>query len=146
MRLVTSPTPAGLLLRRLGVLAIVGPPLLGGIAHLLLVAAGIIDVPLTLAVVTTVGVPVALLLIMLTARRLDHAHRALEASRDRVESLIEQSADGFFVADLAGRYTEVNEAGCRMLGYTRDDIIGKTILDFIPASEVQRLEASPNGI
>ena len=54
-------------------------------------------------------------------------------------SLVEQAPDGIFVADLDGRYTSVNDAGCRMLGYARDEIIGKTIVDLLPPADVPRL-------
>ena len=65
---------------------------------------------------------------------------ALTASQLQV--LVEQAADGIFVADQDGRYTFVNEAGCRMLGCAREEVIGKTILDLIPTEDVDRLLAS----
>ena len=49
--------------------------------------------------------------------------------------------DGIFVADLDGRYTDVNRAGCEMLGRARRKIVGKTIVDSIPR-DVGRLAAS----
>lgn len=62
---------------------------------------------------------------------------ALTASQLQV--LIEQAADGIFVADGDGLYTFVNEAGCRMLGCAREEVIGKRILDLIPAEDAGRL-------
>jgi len=53
--------------------------------------------------------------------------------------VFELASDGIFIADLDGRYTDVNSAGCRMLGYTRDELVGTSILDLIPGSEVPRL-------
>ena len=46
------------------------------------------------------------------------------------------------MADLHGRYTDVNDAGCRLLGFAREEIIGKTIVDFIPPEDVDRLMKS----
>ena len=43
------------------------------------------------------------------------------------------------MADLHGRYTDVNDAGCRLLGFAREEIIGKTIVDLIPPEDVDRL-------
>ena len=43
------------------------------------------------------------------------------------------------IADLDGRYTEVNDAACAMLGYPRDELIGKTVLDLVHPDEVPRL-------
>lgn len=55
--------------------------------------------------------------------------------------LFELAGDGIFLADLDGRYADVNRAGCELLGYSRDELVGKTIVELIPADEVPRLEA-----
>ena len=65
-----------------------------------------------------------------------------EPSYAQLRSLIEQAADGIFVADTDGRYTFVNEAGCRMLGFSREEIVGKTIPDLIPPHDAERLARS----
>lgn len=74
------------------------------------------------------------------------ARKAAESALRRIEEqfrqLIEQAPDGIFIADLDGRYTEVNSAGCRMLGYRRDELVGKTIMDLIPAADCDRLRQS----
>ncbi len=57
----------------------------------------------------------------------------------RLRELIEEAPDGIFIADLEGRYVDVNRAGCDLLGYTRDEILGKTIVDLIPPEDVERL-------
>jgi PAS domain S-box-containing protein len=66
------------------------------------------------------------------------AREEAEVLAARVRNLVEQGSDGIFVADLDGRYTEVNSAGCRMLGYAREEIIGKTILDLIRPEDIPR--------
>jgi PAS domain S-box-containing protein len=63
-------------------------------------------------------------------------------SASRLRDLIELAPDAFFLADLEGRYTEVNQASCRMLGYDRDELVGKTILDLLPAEDAPRLAAT----
>ena len=63
-------------------------------------------------------------------------------TEERLRALIEQASEGIFVADLEGRYTDVNTAGCEMLGCTREDIIGKTIMDLIPAHQAPALAES----
>lgn len=65
--------------------------------------------------------------------------RALDIEA-QLASIVEQAPDGIFVADLDGRYTDVNRAGCRMLGYDREEIVGRTIVDLIPADGVERLD------
>ena len=89
-----------------------------------------------LAAVTSVA---ALVLPVLVAVPLNRAHVALEESHARTRELIELAPDGIFLLDLEGRYTDVNGAGCRMLGYARDEIIGKTIIESVPPEEVERV-------
>jgi PAS domain S-box-containing protein len=57
----------------------------------------------------------------------------------RLIALIEEAPDGIFLADLDGRYIEVNAAGCRMLGYSRQEILRKRITDLLPEEDVERL-------
>jgi PAS domain S-box-containing protein len=60
----------------------------------------------------------------------------------REKELLEQAPDGVFLADFKGKYTDVNSAGCLMLGMAREEIIGKTIMDLIPPEDVVRLAKS----
>src|SRR5512139_3666728 len=72
----------------------------------------------------------------------ERAELSLRESEERYRALIEQASEGIFIADSEGRYTEVNDAGLHMLGYTRDEIISKTIFDLIPREDVERLGQS----
>ncbi len=141
-RLATSPAPGGALLRRLVLPGIALPVLLAfGLSRVFLFV-GIQDVALLFAILvglTTIG---GLVLLVSSAAPLDRAHEALAASRAETRELFHQAPDGIFVADLEGRYTDVNRAGCEMLGFTREELVGKTILDLIPPEDVGRLAAS----
>ena len=66
---------------------------------------------------------------------------ALAASEERFRTLVEQSADGIFVADGDGRYEEVNTAGCEILGYTRDELCQLRIADVLAPEDHVRLPA-----
>jgi PAS domain S-box-containing protein len=59
-----------------------------------------------------------------------------------VYELFERAADGIFLADLDGTYTDVNAAGCKMLGYDRDELVGRTISDLIAADQLPKLAAA----
>ena len=81
-------------------------------------------------------------------RSLQDLNRQLQRSNEeRAETLaatretIELSPDAYFLADLDARFTDVNQAACRLLGYERDDLIGKTIFDIIPPADAERLNA-----
>jgi PAS domain S-box-containing protein len=80
-------------------------------------------------------------------RSLDDANRELrrlsdEAARSeaRARQVIELSPDAFFLSDLEARFTDVNHAACELLGYAREELLGKTIFDVIPAEDAERLK------
>lgn len=50
--------------------------------------------------------------------------------------LFEQAPDAIFVSDGDGRHLEVNEAACRLSGYSRDELIGMTVGDLMPPEDV----------
>ncbi len=54
---------------------------------------------------------------------------------ERYRNLVEQAADGIFIADHNGLYLEVNQSGCRMLGMRRDEVVGRHIRDIIAESD-----------
>ena len=139
MRVATSPGPGGILLRRLAVPAIVVPLLFGFLVTRFSAARGIVGPPIPVAMLAATMAAVSLILLVVTSVPLDLAHQATEASRTRTRTLVEQAPDGIFVADTDGRYTDVNDAGCRMLQYSRDEIIGKTIVDLLPPEDIERL-------
>lgn len=56
-------------------------------------------------------------------------------------AIFERAVDAVFVADLDGRYIDVNPAACRLLGHPREALLGRTIADLIPAEELPRLAA-----
>ena len=62
--------------------------------------------------------------------------RALRESEIRYRTLVEQASDGIFIADKNGKYIDVNPKGCTMLGYTREEILGKTMKDLSAADEL----------
>lgn len=46
---------------------------------------------------------------------------------------IEQAADGIFWLDSEGRIHRVNDAACRLLGYSREELLAMTVPDFDPS-------------
>ena len=61
------------------------------------------------------------------------------ASSDRDE-LFNATSDGLFVSGATGRYLEVNPAACRMVGYTRDELLCLRVADLVATEDVPRLE------
>ena len=67
------------------------------------------------------------------------AETALRKSAEHFQLLVEQASDGIFLADSEGRYIDVNSAGASMLGYTREEVLQRSIADILAPGESQRL-------
>ncbi|MBI5965338.1 MAG: diguanylate cyclase [Chloroflexi bacterium] len=59
------------------------------------------------------------------------AEHALKKSEEQYRTLIEMASDGIFLANSEGRYIEVNSAGCKLLGYTRAEILQLTMREIV---------------
>jgi PAS domain S-box-containing protein len=62
----------------------------------------------------------------------DHkrAEAAVRESEERFRAAFEQAAVGMVLADLKGRITRVNDAFCRLVGYSADELIGRDSADY----------------
>lgn len=74
--------------------------------------------------------------------------RAVEAVRESesfYRTLFEKSSDSLFIVTAGGEMEDVNEAAAEMLGYSRDEIIGRPAGDFVPpARRAELAEALPS--
>ncbi len=62
-----------------------------------------------------------------TARR--EVEAALRQSEERYRTILQTAMDGFWMADAQGRLLEVNEAYCRMSGYSAQELLAMRIPD-----------------
>lgn len=53
------------------------------------------------------------------------------------QALFEFASEGIFIADSEGNYTDVNDIGLKMLGYTREELFKLNLKDLIPAEELE---------
>lgn len=67
------------------------------------------------------------ILIDITDRKL--AEEKLRKSEEKFRRIVETAAEGFLLMDEDLKIIDVNEAYCGMLGYTRDELLGKTPLE-----------------
>jgi formate hydrogenlyase transcriptional activator len=67
------------------------------------------------------------------------AEKSLQESEAHFRLLVEQASDGIFIADAQGKYMDVNSAGAAMLGYTRDEMLQRSIPDILEVEEAPRL-------
>ncbi|MBI3553324.1 MAG: PAS domain S-box protein [Elusimicrobia bacterium] len=56
----------------------------------------------------------------------------LSSSEKRFRVLVENAADAFFLADAEGRFIDMNRRACELLGYTREELLGMTVMDISP--------------
>jgi two-component system, cell cycle sensor histidine kinase and response regulator CckA len=66
----------------------------------------------------------------------------LRESEGRYRNLFESAPDGILVADGQGTYVDVNPAGLRMLGYTREELIGMKSEDILAPKEFSRVDSA----
>ena len=64
-------------------------------------------------------------------RLVDKRTDELRESEKRVSTILETSSEGFIFVDNATVAQDVNETMCGILGRSRDDIIGRTVFDFV---------------
>ncbi len=98
------------------------------------------------AIVTVLVVLITAYLTMRLARHLgdsiDQAEEALQVSEEKFKTYILSAPDAIFVVDAVGRYIEVNEAACRLTGYTESELMRMFIPDIIdPQTSTQVLES-----
>ena len=60
------------------------------------------------------------------------AQEELRESEEKFHILVELSSDGIFLEDQYGNILDCNEAGARIYGYKKEEIIGKNIRDLVP--------------
>ena len=59
------------------------------------------------------------------------AEKALRQSEEKYRKLVDTMNEGLGVQDENGRVTYINDRFCELLGYSRDEIVGRTIYDFL---------------
>ncbi|MCX7005497.1 MAG: PAS domain S-box protein [bacterium] len=71
---------------------------------------------------------------------------ALRESEERFHTLVEKTNDIIWELNAAGVYTYMNAPGLAVAGYKREEVLGKTPLDFMPPVDAERIGAVLRGI
>jgi PAS domain S-box-containing protein len=66
----------------------------------------------------------------------------LRQSEERYRTILEEIHDDYFENDLNGNYIFVNDAFCRSVGYTRDELIGMNYKVIIASDDIERIESA----
>ncbi|MCX8104970.1 MAG: PAS domain S-box protein [Ignavibacterium album] len=63
--------------------------------------------------------------------RADLMKQQILDEQEKTRMIIEYASEGIFIADENGYYIDVNPVGCKMLGYTKEEILKKNLRDLI---------------
>lgn len=66
-----------------------------------------------------------------------HAQQQIKITKDFLENIINSASDPIFVKDAEHLFALVNNAFCKFIGHTKEELIGKSDYDFFPPEEVK---------
>jgi len=70
---------------------------------------------------------------------LKKADAALKRSEEFLREVFMRASEGILVASRAGRFVDINDAACTLLGYRREELIGMCFDDLVSPTEAERL-------
>jgi anti-anti-sigma factor len=68
-----------------------------------------------------------------------HSSRALRETENRYRLLVQRASDSIWIVDRDLRFVEVNPAACALLGYSRAEMLGKSVLEVVSAEHVNAM-------
>jgi len=74
------------------------------------------------------------------------AEQALRLSLNRLEALLNNIPDAAWMKDEHGRFTAINEAYAQFLGRRREEILGKTDADLLPADIAEKFQEEDGSV
>lgn len=57
--------------------------------------------------------------------------KKIAEEQEKTKMIIEHASEGIFIADENGQYVDVNPIGCRMLGYSKEELLQKNLRELI---------------
>jgi PAS domain S-box-containing protein len=80
-----------------------------------------------------------MLVIATNVNALKKAEEELHRSEERYRSIIEDTEESYFECDLAGNYTFANDAECKNLGYSREELIGMNFRQLSDETTIKKI-------
>jgi len=105
-----------------------------------------VDVEVIGAVIYHEGKPYAIQGVGRNVTKRKRAEEALRQSEERYRTILEEMEEGYYEVDIAGNFTFVNDAMCRILGYSRDELIGMNYKIYTPKEDVKAVFEAYNRV
>ncbi len=71
---------------------------------------------------------------------------ALRQSEERYRTILEEMEEPYYEMDLAGNYTFFNDALCRQLGYSREEMMGMNYKVYTPPEDIKEVFEAYNQV
>ena len=141
MALLTSKRISGAFGRRI-LLAVIFIPLITGLIFLFGQLSGFYDEAFGFALMTFITIIFLLLIVLSSMISLDKSdierlkvEKALRESELFLDEIINSISDPVLVKDRQHRWVLLNDAYCQFIGYSREELLGKSDYEFFPENE-----------
>ena len=74
------------------------------------------------------------------------AEEALRESEEKYRTILESMEEGYYEVDLAGNFTFVNDAMCKIRGYSRDELMGMSNREYMTEKTAKEVFKAFNNV
>jgi PAS domain S-box-containing protein len=74
------------------------------------------------------------------------AEEALRESEEKYRSILESIEDGYYEVDIAGNFTFFNDSMCRILGYSKDELMGMNNRQYMDEENAKKVFQAYNSV
>ena len=67
------------------------------------------------------------------------AEVALRESEERYRTILDSIEEAYFEVDIAGNFTFFNDSLCRILGYSKEELMGMNNRDYMPPESSEKI-------
>jgi len=60
-------------------------------------------------------------------------------NEDKHKSILDYIVDGYFEVDLSGSFTFINDSLCKIIGYTKDELLGMNYKQYMSRETVKKV-------